>query len=62
MCPRSWRLIGVSMKRVWREKTIDLGAQSDETFGNDSNIVAEGLGGDFEMPPHFFSDLAHFYP
>jgi hypothetical protein len=60
MCPR-WRLSVVSLERVWRE-TIDLGAQRDETFGNDSNIVAEASGEDFEMTPHVFPRLAHFYP
>jgi hypothetical protein len=50
------------MERVWREETIDLGAQSDDTFGDDANIVAEAFGGSVEVPPHVFAHLAHFYP
>ena len=62
MCPLGWRLIVVSMGSVWREKTVDLGVQSNETFSNDSNIVARVFGGDFEMMAHVFAHLAHFYP
>ena len=62
MCPLGWRLIVVSMGSVWREKTVDLGVQSNETFGNDSNIVARAFGGDFEMMPHVYAHLADFYP
>ena len=50
------------MGSVWREKAVDLGVQSNETFGNDSNIVARTFGGDFELVPHIFAHLAHFYP
>jgi hypothetical protein len=62
MCPLDWRLIVVSMGSVWREKTVDLGVQSNETFGNDSNIVARAFGGDIELMPHVFAHLTHFYP
>jgi hypothetical protein len=50
------------MESVWREKTIDLGAQGDDAFGDDANIVAEAFGGNVELPPHVFAHLAHFYP
>ena len=56
MCPLGWRLIVVSMGSVWREKTVDLGVQSN------SNIVARAFGGDIEPMPHVVAHLAHFYP
>jgi len=62
MCPRSWRLIGVSMESVWREKTLDLGAQGNDAFGDDANIVTEAFGGDLGVPPQVVANLAHFDP
>jgi hypothetical protein len=62
MCPLGWRLIVVSMGSVWREQTVDLGVQSNETFGNNSDIVARAFADDLEMMPHVFAHPAHFYP
>ena len=62
MCPLGWRLIVVSMGSVWREETVDLGVQSNETFGNNSTIVARAFADDLEMMPQVFAHPAHFYP
>ena len=62
MCPLGWRLIVVSMGSVWREETVDLGVQSNETFGDNSNIVARAFADDLEMMPQVFAHPAHFYP